>query len=274
MLNLPQDIFLPGRQKSILFYIFVADDAFPLSPNIMKPFSKYQERGSMQRIFNYRLSRERRVVENVFGILASQSCVLLHSYLCRNAEFTNKYTPPGSFDIEDVDSGTIKSGLWRNESQPSEAMLPVRHVARKSSQEAQNIKNEDLTSFANILHLDYEDGDKDELIEKYFHKETWRSGKVLIQSERGIKTWKTLKGTINKTVTKSDVNCKSSDDTEKVLEMNEVFDATTAAKLDIDLVTSDLEVKVQNVSDVIDSYINHTNAECRISKDGDPPSLK
>nr|CAI5835920.1 unnamed protein product [Callosobruchus analis] len=149
MLNLPQDTFLPGRQKSIP-YTFVADDAFPLSPNIMKPFSGYQERGSS------------RMVENVFGILASvfrifrkpillepskvekivQSCVLSHNYLRRNAKSTNRYTPPGSFDIEDVDSGTIKSGLWRNESQPSESMLPVRHVAKESSQEAQNIRNQ------------------------------------------------------------------------------------------------------------------------------------
>lgn len=161
MLAFPQNTFLPGRQK-LIPYIFVADDAFPLLPNIMKPYSGHQERGSMQRIFNYRLSRARRVVENVFGILASvfrifrkpillepskveiivQTCVLLHNYLRRNTESKDQCTPPGSFDVEDLDSGTIRNGLWRNEMQPSESMLPLRNVPRKPLQEAKDIRNE------------------------------------------------------------------------------------------------------------------------------------
>lgn len=120
MLSLPQNTSLPERQKPVPF-VFLADNAFPLSPNIMKPYSGHQERGSMQRIFNNRPNRARRVVENVFGILASvfcifrkpiplepskvekivQTCVLLHNYLRRNAESKINYTPPGSFDIED-----------------------------------------------------------------------------------------------------------------------------------------------------------------------------
>jgi hypothetical protein len=42
----------------------------------MKPFEGNPERGSIQRIFNYRLSRGRRVVENVFGILSTVFQVL------------------------------------------------------------------------------------------------------------------------------------------------------------------------------------------------------
>jgi hypothetical protein len=52
-------------------FVIVADDAFALKPNMLKP---YGMRGlsSEQKIFNYRLSRSRRVVENAFGILTNR----------------------------------------------------------------------------------------------------------------------------------------------------------------------------------------------------------
>lgn len=54
-------------------YVFLGDEAFALSENMMKPYSQraiQRNTGNSQRIFNYRLSRARRVVENTFGILA------------------------------------------------------------------------------------------------------------------------------------------------------------------------------------------------------------
>lgn len=54
-LSLPPTRPLPGRDLPVP-YVLVADDAFAIRPNLMKPFA---QRGltTIQRIFNYRLSR-------------------------------------------------------------------------------------------------------------------------------------------------------------------------------------------------------------------------
>ena len=53
-------------------YHVIGDDAFPLRNDIMKP-SPFRQLVHEQHIFNYRLSRARRTVENAFGIMAN-SC--------------------------------------------------------------------------------------------------------------------------------------------------------------------------------------------------------
>lgn len=70
LLQLPTATSLENREKNVP-YVFIADEAFPLTENILKPYSGVHLKGSKERIFNYRLSRARRVVENVFGIMSS-----------------------------------------------------------------------------------------------------------------------------------------------------------------------------------------------------------
>ena len=57
-------------------YFIVGDDAFVLSEFMMKSFSR-KNMSLFERIFNYRLSRCRRVVENTFEILANRWQILL-----------------------------------------------------------------------------------------------------------------------------------------------------------------------------------------------------
>ena len=52
-------------------YVFLADDVFPLGKHCLRPYSQ-SGLTPVKRIFDYRLSRVRRVTENVFGILANR----------------------------------------------------------------------------------------------------------------------------------------------------------------------------------------------------------
>ncbi|XP_039454538.1 protein ANTAGONIST OF LIKE HETEROCHROMATIN PROTEIN 1-like, partial [Oreochromis aureus] len=71
-LHLPPDQPLPGGEhRGAQPHVFVADEAFPQRRELMRPFP-----GRLlpleKRIFNYRLSRARMIVECAFGILSSQ----------------------------------------------------------------------------------------------------------------------------------------------------------------------------------------------------------
>ncbi|XP_028418701.1 uncharacterized protein LOC114544198 [Dendronephthya gigantea] len=74
-LDLPDAVALQGISKMIPHHI-VGDDAFPVSNRIMKPYP-YRNLEKEKRIFNYRLSIARRVVENAFGILSHRWRVFL-----------------------------------------------------------------------------------------------------------------------------------------------------------------------------------------------------
>ena len=67
-MGVPPAATLPNDDQPLPFAI-VGDDAFPLRSWLMKPYPQ-RLMTKEERIFNYRLSRARRVVENAFGILA------------------------------------------------------------------------------------------------------------------------------------------------------------------------------------------------------------
>ena len=59
-LQIPEPSAIPGCEEDTMPYVFLADDAFPLSENIMKPYTTTFQKEKV--IFNYRLSSVRRVV--------------------------------------------------------------------------------------------------------------------------------------------------------------------------------------------------------------------
>ncbi|KAJ8041359.1 Protein ALP1-like [Holothuria leucospilota] len=87
-LNLPDNSTLPeGERLWNVPYVFVGDQAFPLQKHILHP---YPGRGCPhdEQIFNMRLSRARRIVENCFGILAARWRVY-HTKIAVRAEWVN-----------------------------------------------------------------------------------------------------------------------------------------------------------------------------------------
>ncbi|CAK1579418.1 unnamed protein product [Parnassius mnemosyne] len=126
-LNIPEPITLPAFSKELPF-VFVGDEAFQLTPNVMKPYRRTDFTDN-KKIFNYRLSRARRIVENSFGILSSRlkmlnkaillarnkvrkivlACCYLHNYLSKRKDM---YLPRADVDYEDVNNGNIVPGSW------------------------------------------------------------------------------------------------------------------------------------------------------------------
>ena len=74
-IGFPAPDALPNDYQNVP-YFFIGDDAFALRETMMKPYS-LRGLDNEERIFNYRLSRARRVVENAFGILANRFQVML-----------------------------------------------------------------------------------------------------------------------------------------------------------------------------------------------------
>ena len=71
LLDIPKPEKINPDSSKLYPFVFVADDAFGLKPHMMKPYPN-QNQSIEQRIFNYRLSRARRVIENTFGIATSR----------------------------------------------------------------------------------------------------------------------------------------------------------------------------------------------------------
>ena len=72
LLNIPtsSDVIRETGATS-LPYVFVGDEAFPLKPQLMRPYPR-RSLDKEKRVFNYRLTRARKTVEMAFGILASK----------------------------------------------------------------------------------------------------------------------------------------------------------------------------------------------------------
>ena len=126
---LPAPRPFPGDDQPMPF-AFLCDDAFALSSYMQKPFA-HRQLTRAERIYNYRLSRARRVVENAFGIMANRwrvllttmclkpdraekvvnACCSLHNWLrVKKPTYTNRL-----IDREDPQTRQMIPGQWHGD---------------------------------------------------------------------------------------------------------------------------------------------------------------
>lgn len=173
-LNIPHDRYLPNTTDMAPFVI-VADDAFPLRRNLMKPFPDRLYDDTESRVFNYRLSRARRIVENAFGILANRwrvlrerimlnpikaekvvkACCVLHNFLRTRASAL--YAPSDLVDQEDVIRNELVHGTWRNDSANTTSWLPIaRQGNRGHSNDAKEVRDSYKKYFNNTGQVEWQ----------------------------------------------------------------------------------------------------------------------
>ena len=166
-LFIPSPTEIPGCPVPVP-YSFVADEAFPLRHYMMRPYPG-RHLDDEKRIFNYRLSRARRTIENAFGILAARwriyrrsiqaspdkvteivkATCCLHNYLTLDESTTSinsrRYCPITFLDYEDR-HGNVIPGDWR--SIDVCGLQPVSRVSTNTyTASAANIRNGMRTYF-------------------------------------------------------------------------------------------------------------------------------
>lgn len=170
-LRLPIEEKLCHSDK-VLPYVFVGDDAFPLGVHLLKPFPQ-SNLTDEKRIFNYRLSRSRRIIENVFGILAARfrifhteinvsieriesivmACCVLHNFLRKKCPAS--YTTPDDLDSENYEAGTFTNGLRVSD---NDLLHLDKSATRNVSQIAKNVRETYMQYFNNEGAVSWQNG--------------------------------------------------------------------------------------------------------------------
>ncbi|XP_047525993.1 protein ALP1-like [Pieris napi] len=164
---------LPERSENdhYLNYVFIGDEGFALNENLLTPYPQ-RELDHEKRIFNYRLSRARNVVENTFGIIASRFQILrtpinmkpenicyivlaicsIHNFLRKRSNF---YMSASTVDRENIESSTVLDGDWR---QNSSELTPLdRYSARNVPSLAKQSRDEYKTYFNTIGKVSWQE---------------------------------------------------------------------------------------------------------------------
>ncbi|KAG8239714.1 hypothetical protein J437_LFUL019072, partial [Ladona fulva] len=163
--SLPDHEPLPGRNMPVPHF-FVADDAFAIRSYILKPYP-FRDQPAPNRIFNYKLSRARRIVENAFGIMANKFRVLrkpinlsaditanivlavcaLHNFLLSTRDSRENYLTPGVADSEHPETHEIIPGNWREDSTSGNSFFSLERGKRDNYTTSQRDVREEFKEY-------------------------------------------------------------------------------------------------------------------------------
>lgn len=170
-LNLPPSSPLSGTETQYAPYVLIGDNAFSINKHFMKPYP-FKGISRERRIFNYRLSRARRVVENAFGILASRfrvlrrplsldlcnldavvmACCALHNYLRKQEPgyITRKW-----IDHENTSQGSICQGDWRKH---TDGLASLKNTSKSQrNEEGNQVRNTFMNYFNSVGRVAFQD---------------------------------------------------------------------------------------------------------------------
>ena len=171
LLPLPQPASLPQSEIPVPYY-FIGDEAFPPKKNLMRPFSKASLTNFRRKIYNFRHSRARRVIENTFGILVARwrifhrvinakpdhvdsiikATVCLHNFLrLSEIDAAQKTYCPQIFLDREI-NGKVEEGEWRRNIPENGALQCLRNYqlrlgARNAASEALEVREELVNYF-------------------------------------------------------------------------------------------------------------------------------
>ena len=174
ILNIPKLSPLPNSETCLPF-VFVGGDAFELIENMMKPYPS-QNCTLEEKVFDYRLSRAKRIIENSFGIATARfrifrrrinakvstvkpvtkAIVGLHNFLLeKNHEVDNQYCPLNYIDREKNDHVLPRD--WRQEQNHIFGLKDVRRIgSNKYSKTAKVIRGKFEDYFVNEGAVDWQ----------------------------------------------------------------------------------------------------------------------
>lgn len=165
-MNLPEPEPITSDGQS-LPYVLVGDEAFQLSDYLLRPYPGRENLTQDKIIFNYRLSRARRTIENTFGVLVNiwkilrqpiicdvkktmrivQAIICLHNWLRLQDVEENQYVPSSMID-QDGPNGFIP-GSWRKHTEASALRDITKCGTNNSSRQAKRIREEFCQYFNN-----------------------------------------------------------------------------------------------------------------------------
>lgn len=164
LMDLPPPSLIDPAHTHPLPFVLVADEAFQLNSFTMRPYPG-RNITSEKRIFNYRLSRARRVVENAFGIMAArrriyykpmntslatteaivQATVCLHNFM-----MTRDHYCVANFADRTDRHDKVTTGVWRDNIPPTDAIRDYQFAGPNNhSRRAAEIRDKFTEYFVN-----------------------------------------------------------------------------------------------------------------------------